>query len=103
VRFDNGVAASIAPTDHAALFRFDFPEDGDANLLFDNVDARGGLTLDAATQTLSGYTDTRSGLSNGASRMYVVASFDKPWRSSGASTPAAGPATSSSMPAATGG
>lgn len=62
---------------------FDFPEGGDANLLFDNVDARGGLTLDAATQTLSGYTDTRSGLSNGASRMYVVASFDKPWRSSG--------------------
>lgn len=83
VRFDNGIDAAIAPTDHAALFRFSFPADGDANLLFDNVDARGGLTLDAATQTLSGYTDTRSGLSNGATRMYVVASFDKPWRSSG--------------------
>ncbi|WP_217538614.1 GH92 family glycosyl hydrolase [Stenotrophomonas sp. GbtcB23] len=83
VRFDNGIAAAIAPTDHAALFQFDFPKDGDANLLFDNVDARGGLTLDAATQTLSGYTDTRSGLSNGATRMYVVASFDRPWRSSG--------------------
>ena len=83
VRFDNGIAAAIAPTDHAALFRFTFPEKGDANLLFDNVDARGGLTLDAATQTLSGYTDTRSGLSNGATRMYVVASFDAPWRSSG--------------------
>lgn len=83
VRFDKGIAAAIAPTDHAALFRFDFPEDGDANLLFDNVDARGGLTLDAATQTLYGYTDTRSGLSNGASRMYVAASFDRPWRSSG--------------------
>ena len=83
VRFDNGIAASIAPTDHAALFHFTFPEKGDANLLFDNVDARGGLTLDAATQTLSGYTDTRSGLSNGATRMYVVASFDAPWRSSG--------------------
>jgi hypothetical protein len=26
VRFDNGIAAAIAPTDHAALFRFDFPE-----------------------------------------------------------------------------
>lgn len=83
VRFDNGIAASIAPTDHAALFRFEFPADADANLLFDNVDARGGLTLDAATQTLSGYTDVRSGLSNGATRMYVVAGFDRPWRSSG--------------------
>jgi len=83
VRFDNGIAAAIAPTDHAAIFRFEFPEGGDANLLFDNVDARGGLTLDAATQTLNGYTDTRSGLSTGATRMYVVASFDRPWRSSG--------------------
>ncbi len=83
VQFDNGIGAAIAPTDHAALFRFRFPDKGDANLLFDNVDARGGLTLDAASQTLSGYTDTRSGLSNGATRMYVVAAFDRPWRSSG--------------------
>lgn len=83
VRFDNGIAAAIAPTDHAAVFRFDFPQDGDANLLFDNVDARGGLSLDAATQTLSGYTDVRSGLSNGASRMYVYATFDAPWQASG--------------------
>lgn len=83
VRFDNGLSAAIAPTDHAALFRFEFPAEGDPNLLFDNVDARGGLTLDAASQTLSGYTDTRSGLSNGATRMYVVARFDRPWRSSG--------------------
>jgi len=82
VRFDNGIAAAIAPTDHAAVFRFDFPQEGDANLLFDNVDTRGGLTLDAATQTLSGYTDVRSGLSNGASRMYVYATFDAPcWKS----------------------
>ena len=83
VRFDNGIAAAIAPTDHAAVFRFDFPQEGDANLLFDNVDARGGLTLDAVTQTLSGYTDVRSGLSNGASRMYVYATFDAPWQASG--------------------
>ena len=72
VRFDNGIAAAIAPTDHAALFQFDFPKDGDANLLFDNVDERAGLTLDAGTQTLHGYTDTRSGLSNGATRMFNV-------------------------------
>jgi predicted alpha-1,2-mannosidase len=83
VRFDNGIAAAIAPTDHAAVFRFDFPKDGDANLLFDNIDARGGVTLDAATQTMSGYTDVRSGLSNGASRMYVYATFDAPWQASG--------------------
>ncbi|MBS0199422.1 MAG: GH92 family glycosyl hydrolase [Proteobacteria bacterium] len=87
VRFDNGITAEIAPTDHAALFRFRFPASdgkGGTTLLFDNVDARGGLTLDTATQTLSGYTDTRSGLSNGATRMFIYARFDQPWRDSGA-------------------
>ncbi len=84
VDFDNGIRAEIAPTERAAVFRFRFPLDADANLLFDNVDARGGLTLDAATQTLRGYTDTRSGLSNGASRMFVFARFDQPWAASGA-------------------
>ncbi|MFT7722891.1 MAG: GH92 family glycosyl hydrolase [Roseateles sp.] len=79
VDFDNGIRAEIAPSERAALFRFRFPRDGDANLLFDNVDARGGLTLDAATQTLHGYTDTRSGLSNGATRMFVFARFDQRW------------------------
>lgn len=82
VDFDNGIRTEIAPTERAAIFRFRFPE-GNANLLFDNVDARGGLTLDAATQTLHGYTDTRSGLSNGATRMFVYARFDQPWRGSG--------------------
>lgn len=84
VDFDNGLRAEIAPSERAALLRFRFPADGDANLLFDNVDDRGGLTLDAATQTLSGYTDTRSGLSNGATRMFVFARFDQPWTASGA-------------------
>ena len=84
VRFDNGLAASLAPTDHAAVFSFEFPAGGDANLLFDNVDARGGLTLDARAQTLSGYTDVRSGLSTGATRMFVYATFDAPWQRSGA-------------------
>jgi predicted alpha-1,2-mannosidase len=83
VDFDNGIRAEIAPSERAAVFRFRFPRDGDANLLFDNVDERGGLTLDAATQTLQGYTDTRSGLSNGATRMFVFARFDQPWRDSG--------------------
>lgn len=85
LQLDNGIQAEIAPTDHAALFRFRFPAQGDANLVFDNVDARGGLRLDAATQTLSGYTDVRSGLSTGATRMYVYASFDTPWKTSGLS------------------
>lgn len=84
VDFDNGVRAEVAPSERAAIFRFRFPADGEANLLFDNVDERGGLHLDTATQTLSGYTDTRSGLSNGATRMFVYARFDQPWTQSAA-------------------
>jgi predicted alpha-1,2-mannosidase len=84
VDFDNGIRAEIAPTERAAIFRFRFPQGGDANLLFDNVDARAGLTLDSRTQTLHGYTETRSGLSNGATRMFVYATFDRPWAGSGA-------------------
>jgi predicted alpha-1,2-mannosidase len=83
VDFDNGIRAEIAPTERAAVFRFRFPQGAEANLLFDNVDKRGGLTLDAAGQTLSGYTDTRSGLSNGAARMFVFARFDQKWQDSG--------------------
>src|SRR5690606_15648346 len=77
VELDNGIVAEIAPTDHAAMFRFTFPGD-DANLVFDNVDDRGGLFLSPDSGELTGYTDTRSGLSNGAGRMFVYAKFDRP-------------------------
>lgn len=77
LRLDNGIVAEIAPTDHAAMFRFSFPGN-EASLVFDNVDDRGGLFLSSKTGELTGYTDTRSGLSNGASRMFVYAKFDRP-------------------------
>ena len=67
----DGIRAELAPTERAAIFRFRFPADGEASLLFDNVDERGGLPLEPARQTLSGYSDARSGLSNGATRMFV--------------------------------
>ncbi len=77
VQFDNGIKTELAPADHAALFRFSFPGD-DASLIFDNVNNNGGLTLDQATGTVSGYTDVKSDLSAGAGRMFVYATFDKP-------------------------
>jgi len=82
VRLDNGIIAEVAPTDHAAMFRFSFPGH-DASLIFDNVTDQGGLTLSPQTRELSGYTDTRSGLSNGAGRMFVYAIFDRPVVASG--------------------
>ncbi|WP_409492066.1 GH92 family glycosyl hydrolase [Amycolatopsis sp. cmx-11-12] len=77
VDFENGIKAEVAPTDHAALYRFKFPG-ADSNLIFDNVNNNGGLTLDPAGRAITGYSDVKSGLSAGASRMFVYATFDKP-------------------------
>ncbi|GII21554.1 alpha-1 2-mannosidase [Planosporangium mesophilum] len=77
VTFDNGLRTEIAPTDHAAMFRFTFPGT-DASLIFDNVNDSGGLTVDAAAGVVTGYSDVKSGLSTGATRLFVYATFDRP-------------------------
>ncbi|GAB3448503.1 GH92 family glycosyl hydrolase [Actinophytocola sediminis] len=82
VRFTNGIRVDIAPTNHAAMLRFTFPGE-DANLIFDNITRRGGLTLDTVAGTVAGYSDVRSGLSAGATRMFVHATFDRPIVSGG--------------------
>ena len=69
----------IAPTDHAALFRFEFTGDA-GNVILDNVDAddgTSGLTIDEDEGTISGWSDVASGLSNGAGRLFVYGTFDK--------------------------
>ena len=83
VTFENGIKTEIAPTDHAALMRFTFPGDS-SSLVFDNVDNRWGMQLDANAGVLTGWTETRSGLSNGATRMFFYATFDRPITGSGA-------------------
>ena len=86
VVFENGMRAEMAPTDHAAIFRFTFPKSS-AALIFDSLDASGGLTIDDASATLSGFTNARSGSSAGAGRMFVYATFDLPINASGATGP----------------
>ncbi|MFI9599405.1 GH92 family glycosyl hydrolase [Streptomyces sp. NPDC052043] len=77
VRFENGLTAEMAPTDHAAALRFTYPGD-DASVIFDNVTNQGGLTLDTAHGVVTGYSDVKSGLSAGATRLFVYGVFDKP-------------------------
>ncbi|OIJ65780.1 alpha-mannosidase [Streptomyces mangrovisoli] len=77
VKFENGLKAEIAPTDHAASLRFTFPGD-DASVLFDNVTEQAGLTLDQEHGVVTGYSDVKSGLSTGATRLFVYGVFDKP-------------------------
>src|SRR3954451_8926386 len=79
VTFQNGLNTQIAPTDHAAVMQFKFPSD-DANLIFDNVNNSSSLTIDQAHDTITGWSDV---LNNGASRMFVYATFDQPMTASG--------------------
>ncbi|MEV0975678.1 GH92 family glycosyl hydrolase [Streptomyces sp. NPDC049915] len=77
VRFENGLKAEMAPTDHAAALRFTFPGD-DASVLFDNVTEQAGLTLDKEHGIVTGFSDVKSGLSTGATRLFVYGVFDRP-------------------------
>ncbi|GAA2426529.1 GH92 family glycosyl hydrolase [Streptomyces glaucus] len=77
VRFENGLKAEMTPTDHAAVLRFTYPGD-DASVLFDNVTDQAGLTLDQDDGVVTGYSDVKSGLSTGATRLFVYGAFDKP-------------------------
>ncbi|MFJ4714021.1 GH92 family glycosyl hydrolase [Streptomyces sp. NPDC088785] len=76
VTFENGVRAEMAPTDHAAALRFSYPG-ADASVVFDNVSEQGGLTLDKDNRVVTGYSDVKSGLSTGATRLFVYGVFDK--------------------------
>lgn len=77
VRFENGLKAEMTPTDHAAALRFTYPG-ADASVLFDNVTEQAGLTLDKEHGVVTGYSDVKSGLSTGATRLFVYGEFDKP-------------------------
>ncbi|MGW1561864.1 GH92 family glycosyl hydrolase [Streptomyces sp. NPDC002144] len=77
VRFENGLKAEMTPTDHAAALRFTYPGD-DASVIFDNVTEQAGLTLDKDNGVVTGYSDVKSGLSTGATRLFVYGVFDKP-------------------------
>ncbi|MFE9171158.1 GH92 family glycosyl hydrolase [Streptomyces kebangsaanensis] len=84
VRFENGLKAEMTPTDHAAVLRFTYPGD-DASVLFDNVTEQAGLTLDKEHGIVTGYSDVKSGLSTGATRLFVYGVFDKPVKDGSAS------------------
>ena len=102
VEFENGIETEIAPTDHAAMFRFKFP-DANSNLVFDNVDdndERASLTIDRANGVVTGYSDVaqRAVQRRGADvRLRDVRRADDRQRA----RPASAPATRSSTPAPT--
>ncbi len=82
VVFDNGMVTEMAPTDHAAMFRFTFTG-ATSQLLFDNLKDEGGITLDPNGQSFSGYSDVKSRLSTGAGRLFFYGTVDQPVQRNG--------------------
>ncbi|MFJ2210888.1 GH92 family glycosyl hydrolase [Streptomyces sp. NPDC101062] len=82
VTFENGLKTEMVPTDHAAMVRTTYPGDN-ASMILDNVSNAGGLTLDPETRSFTAYSDVRSGLSTGATRLFVYGVFDAPVTASG--------------------
>ncbi len=81
VRTDAGIVAEMAPTDHAAIFRFTFTSDaaaGPRRVVFDNVTDDGGLTV-GPDGVVTGFSDVLAGpRSEGAGRMFVYGTLDVP-------------------------
>ncbi|HEY9293444.1 MAG TPA: GH92 family glycosyl hydrolase, partial [Microlunatus sp.] len=77
VRLDSGILAELAPTDHGAIFRFEFPADTDGrHLIIDTVDDHGSFTFDG--QALKGWVDNGSPRSeSGMTRMYCYGAFSE--------------------------
>ncbi|MGC1550279.1 MAG: GH92 family glycosyl hydrolase [Rhodanobacter sp.] len=82
VSFDDGIVGEMTPTDHAAMFRFSFPGKR-GQLVLDNVTRDGDVTLDPSQRSFSGYSDVKSRLSAGATRLFFYATVDQPISESG--------------------
>lgn len=82
VHFDNGIRTEMTPTDHAAMFRFTFTGKR-GQLVFDNLNDKASVVLDPAGRSIHGWSDVKSGLSTGATRLFFYAEFDKPVAESG--------------------
>ena len=75
VKFTNGIQASVTPTDHAGVYKFQFPASASAGTVIVDQAKAGSKLAVAADGTVSGWVDSGSGLSAGYSRMFVAGKF----------------------------
>ncbi|GMA22542.1 hypothetical protein GCM10025864_03010 [Luteimicrobium album] len=77
MKFTDGIQAEVTPSDHAGVYRFTFPSGAaSGTAIVDQVAGTSSLKV-AADGTVSGWVDGGSGLSAGASRMFVYGQFDR--------------------------
>ncbi|MCO7175336.1 GH92 family glycosyl hydrolase [Sporolactobacillus kofuensis] len=77
VTFANGMKTELAATSHAAIMRYSFIGTN-GNLIFDNLNRHGSLTLHPETQSLEGYTDSKDASTGNDNRLFFYAEVDQP-------------------------
>lgn len=77
---DYDITAELAPTERACIFRFTMPSTDSANIVIDAYDKGSAISVDAARQTVTGYSVRNSGGVPQNFRDYFVITFDKPFK-----------------------
>jgi predicted alpha-1,2-mannosidase len=82
VKFDNGIAVEIAPTERAAHFRFVFPKEQAAYIVLDGYTKNSRVTIDPQKRQITGYVDNGNFTPDNF-KAYFVVQFDKPFETFG--------------------
>ncbi|WP_100489079.1 GH92 family glycosyl hydrolase [Sporolactobacillus pectinivorans] len=82
VTFNNGMKAELTALSHSAILRFTF-KGNSGNLIFDNIDNNGGLTLNPSKNTIEGYSDVQNGTTGNSSRLFFYGYTDSAVTDSG--------------------
>ncbi|GAA2239250.1 hypothetical protein GCM10010401_09570 [Rarobacter faecitabidus] len=81
VVFDNGIAAKVAPTDHAGVYKFTYPAGASTGtVIVDQGFSNSKLTISGSTVT--GWIDDGNN-NNGTTRMFVYGTFNRAPAASG--------------------
>jgi Putative alpha-1,2-mannosidase len=82
VTFNNGMKTEMTALSHSVMFRFTF-KGSSGNLIFDNLDNNGSITLNPEKQIIQGYSDVKDQTTGGTSRLFFYGVVDKPVLDSG--------------------
>ena len=82
VKFDNGITTEISPTERGSHFKFSFPKGQTANIVFDGYTKMSMVNIDAAKQTITGYTTNGAFVPKGFKNYFIIV-FDKPFKTFG--------------------
>ncbi|CAM3194170.1 GH92 family glycosyl hydrolase [Sporolactobacillus spathodeae] len=77
VSFLNGIQAEMTALSHSAILRFTF-KGNSSNLIFDNIDKNGHLSLSPNRKELYGYSDVTNGKTGESARLYFYGTVDQP-------------------------